>query len=585
MFGSAIMTATLGAAAEGLPQAAYGHMADLIGEHSAHYFIPELIVCAAILAVLLIDTSNLLRKPWLLLLVAVTGLLAPIGILLGQWGTSLPVYLDWGDLARFGPDGATPADHNAVGSMLLFDGFGTFFKIFVLASGVLTIGMITMARNLPRKSLGEMMTLLLGSILGMMLLSSASNLLMIYLSIELMSLASFILVAFRRKDKKATEGALKYMLFGAVSSGVMIYGISLLYGMTGTLNLALMGERLAQVNDPLAIGLSLLMVTVGFGYKMSIVPMHFWAPDAYEGASTPVTAFLSVASKAAGFAVFVRFLDAMVGHSTGEGVPVLDWVTFAAVLGGLTMTVGNLTALWQKNVKRMLAYSSVAHAGYLMIGAAAVAAGRELGPRGTEIADLGASSTAFYLVAYCVMNFGAFSVLQIVANETGSEEMSAFNGLGKRNLTLAVAMVVLLLSLLGVPPTFGFLGKMQLFMAGIEGARAGYTVLAVLLVVAAVNTAVSAYYYFRIIKAMFLTKADEAVEGRPLVVSNTGWVLAGGMAVLTVVLFVAGSFFSGPAEDAKLFRAGGSEQGGHAGHEHVGGAPSAEGAQADAAGD
>ncbi|MCC6574128.1 MAG: NADH-quinone oxidoreductase subunit N [Planctomycetes bacterium] len=539
----------------GLPQESYRALAGIIGNDTLSYFAPELVICVAMLLVLLVDVSDKLRSPRNLMLVALVALAAPALMILGKWGgEALFFYPAWGNLAQYsnleGHISLQPDSH-----MLVFDGFANFFKVFVLASGLITLGMIHLDKGTPRRSLGEMLTLLLGSVLGMMLLASATNLLMIYLSIEFMSLASFILVAFKRRDRKGTEGALKYMLFGAVSSGVMIYGISLLYGMAGTLDIALIGQRLAQVNDPLAIAMALMMVTVGFGYKMSIAPMHFWAPDAYEGAPTPVTAFLSVASKAAGFAVFIRFIDAMSAQSTGNALPIINWVSFVAVIGAVTMTVGNLTAIWQPNVKRMLAYSSIAHAGYLMIGAAVVAAGGEIGGEaGARIADVGGSATAFYLVAYCLMNFGAFAVVQVVANETGRDDMNAFDGLFKRNPTLAVVMAILLLSLLGIPPTFGFIGKARLFMAGLEAAQAGYPIMTVLLVIAAVNTTVSCYYYFRLIRGMFITPGEAATANRPLIVSNTGWLMAGGSAVLTLALFVAGSFFIGPADEARLKR-------------------------------
>ncbi len=541
----------------GLPHEPYWKMAEVIGGQTLGYFLPELVVCFALVVVLLTDVSDKLRKPANLMGLALLGLVVPSIMIAAKWGVAaLFIYPDWGNLTVAAGHFKEHGYNDAYGSsMMAFDGFSNFFKIFILISGIFTLGMVHYDKTLPRKSTGEMLTLVLGSVLGMMLLVSATNLLMVYLSIELMSLASFILVAFKRSDRKGTEGALKYMLFGAVSSGVMIYGISLLYGMTGTLDIALIGQRLAQVHDPLAIGLALLMVTVGFGYKMSIVPTHFWAPDAYEGAPTPVTAFLSVASKAAGFAAFIRFVDAMAFQSTGNALPIINWVSLIAVLGAVTMTIGNLTAIWQNNVKRMLAYSSVAHAGYLLIGVAAVAVGGELGgDAGKAIADSGASATAFYLIAYCVMNFGAFAVVMAVFNETGSEDISAFDGLARRNMALAVMMAVLLLSLVGIPPTFGFLGKMQLFLAGLEAAQAGYPIMGVLLVVAAVNTAVSCYYYFRIMRAMFMAPGIESEVSRPLIVSNTGWVLVGGSAILTVGLFLWGSLFMKPTDDAQLLR-------------------------------
>ena len=295
---------------------------------------------------------------------------------------------------------------------------------------------------------------------------------------------------------------MKYAIYGSVSSGVMIFGLSLIYGLTGSLNIGVLKEAFSAAGDAApTLLLAGAMTFAGLAYKMAAFPMHFWCPDVYEGAPTPFTAFLSVTSKAAGFALFIRFLLAF---GSGYGVTLsskqqitIDWPILVMVASVASMTLGNLAALWQTNIKRMLAYSSIAHAGYLLMAVAVMSPGQ---PAGAGAALL------FYFIAYLFMNLGAFYVVTMVEGRTGRVDVDGYRGLGRSSPLMGACLTVFLLSLIGVPPTGGFTGKFQIFMAVIHHK------LIWLAVVAAVNTGISAYYYFKIIKAMYL---EDAPEGAP----------------------------------------------------------------------
>ena len=290
---------------------------------------------------------------------------------------------------------------------------------------------------------------------------------------------------------------MKYVVYGATASGVMIYGFSLLFGLTGTTQIAEIGRSLALGKAALPLYLAAVMVTVGFGYKIAAVPFHMWSPDVYEGAPIPVTAFLSVGPKAAGFAVLVRFFytvfaspDAVAGWRLSSAV---DWTFLFAVLSAATMTVGNLVAIGQRNVKRLLAYSSIAHAGYMLMGF-------------VLLTPAGLKAILFYLVVYLFMNLGAFYVVILVANGTRSEQIADYSGLGSRAPFAAVCLAIFLFALTGIPPFSGFIGKVYLFAEVIH--RGIYW----LVLVAAINSAISLYYYARIVKVMFLEDAKESAE-------------------------------------------------------------------------
>ena len=461
-------------------------------------FAPELLLSAGIIFLLLFDLFGKAARPrasaWIAFTVAgLAGLL----VLLRQPG----------QVELFGW-----MQGEAHMGMLRDDDFAKFFRCFILAATLVTIPMCLMLPAFQNRKMGEFYALLLAATLGMMLMSGATNMLMIYMGIEFASMASYLAVAFLKRDPKGSEAGLKYVIYGSVASGIMIYGMSLLYGMTGSLHLSALADAftLTSAVSPGLIAASAL-VFAGFAYKMAAFPMHFWCPDAYEGAPTPLTAYLSVASKAAGFAVFVRFVMAFRSDyslsisSPSEGVPVFDvgfgWVGLIAGAAALSMTAGNLAALWQTNLKRLLAYSSIAHAGYMLMGVAA------LRPQ-VENSGLQFAPIFFYLITYFFMNLAAFYVLTMVASKTGGETLDHFRGLGARAPFLAIMFTLCLVSLLGIPPTGGFTGKLQIFKMAVKAD------LVWLAVVAGVNTAISAYYYFRVVQAMWLDEAKDRSEVR-----------------------------------------------------------------------
>ncbi|MFA6469623.1 MAG: NADH-quinone oxidoreductase subunit N [Bacteroidota bacterium] len=398
--------------------------------------------------------------------------------------------------------GAVGVNSSAFSGMLSIDPFATFFKIVIVLA---TLVVVVMSRfsdevNAEKKTIGEYYFLLLSMCLGMMFMVGASNLLMMYLTLEMSSLSSYVASGFTRKAKDSSEASLKYLLYGAFSSGVMLYGISIVYGLTGTLDIVGINQMLMQGSaSPLALIVSSIFILVGFGYKISAVPFHFWTPDVYEGAPTTITAFLSVASKAAGFAMMMRAFKVMFIDSSVMNLPEGTWVFIQGVhiqnalmiLSVLTMTLGNLVALWQDNVKRLLAYSSIAQAGYMLLGL-------------VVLSNDGFSAVMVYFAVYLFMNLGAFYVVMLIANKINSEHIDQYRGLGKRSPLLAVALAVFLISLTGLPPTAGFIGKWMIFLSLINAKMVVVAVIGVL------NSVVSLYYYVRIIRNMFLRDEQSA---------------------------------------------------------------------------
>jgi NADH-quinone oxidoreductase subunit N len=394
----------------------------------------------------------------------------------------------------------TGENYKAFANLLVVDSFGQFMKFIVLMSSLIIIVFSFFSNELhnAHTKLGEYYTLIIGMTFGMFLLVGSANLIMIYVAIETMSISSYVLAGYTKEVKRASEASLKYVIFGAVSSGIMIYGISILFGLTGSLNLFEINQFMAANKvATLPLLLSGLMILSGFGYKISAVPFHFWTPDVYEGAPVTITAYLSVASKAAGFAVLLRFfktglLDSVPGTSEAwQLIGNIDWHYVIAVLAVLTMTLGNLVAVWQTNMKRLLAYSSIAHAGYLLMAV-------------SVMNDNGVSAVLIYFVFYMLMNLGAFFVVQLIANKLDSENIDEYNGLGYRSPVLAVCMTVFLISLAGLPPTSGFIGKLYVFSSVINS---GYIWLAI---IGVLNSVVSLYYYAKIIRNMYLRDVESA---------------------------------------------------------------------------
>jgi NADH-quinone oxidoreductase subunit N len=384
--------------------------------------------------------------------------------------------------------------------MVANDAFAVFFKWLALAGGALTVLIAGPSRAYPAARAGTFYALLVAIVLGLFLMSSATDLLMIYMSIELVSMVSYALAGYSKGDRKAAEAALKYVIYGGVASGAMVFGMSYLYGLLQTTDITQFADRIAALPATWPYRLALLVGVVltasGVGYKISAVPWHMWTPDVYEGAPTPFTAFLSVGPKAAGMALAARLLygslDVRTFSSMATAVGNLPWPAVVGVLSAVTMTVGNFTALPQTNLKRLLAYSSIAHAGYALMGLAANS-------------FIGTQAVMLYMLAYLVMNLGAFLAVIVVERITGSPSIFEFRGLGARAPLAAVTFAVFLFALTGLPPSIGFTGKYYLFVAVMERvAGPGGFWYAVLAVVAALNTAVSLYYYARILRAMFL---------------------------------------------------------------------------------
>jgi len=384
--------------------------------------------------------------------------------------------------------------------MLSVDPFALFFKYLILLTSFIIILMSFFTDELYKNNrrLGEYFSLLTGMTFGMFLLAGSNNLIMIYLAIEIMSISSYILAGYTKEIHRASEASLKYVIFGAVSSGIMIYGISILFGLTGSLNLFEINNFIAN-NDVniYALFISVFMIIAGIGYKISAVPFHFWTPDVYEGAPITITALLSVASKAAGFAILIRFIKVgFIDNSQldTEGIWVLmsniDWRFIIAVLSVLSMTLGNLVAIWQTNLKRLLAYSSIAHAGYMLMGVAVMT-------------DAGVTAVMIYFASYLFMNLGAFFVVTLLANKIGSEDLDDYKGIGYRAPILGVCMVIFLLSLTGIPPTFGFIGKWMVFSAVLESNFIWLAVIGVL------NSVVSLFYYVKVFRNMYVRGVEE----------------------------------------------------------------------------
>jgi NADH-quinone oxidoreductase subunit N len=395
--------------------------------------------------------------------------------------------------------------------MMAVDPFSTFFKQIVAISAIIVIVFSLFSKELQKSkaNLGEYYVFILGMSFGMFLLTGATNLIMIYLAIETMSISSYILTGYTKEVQRSSEASLKYVIFGAVSSGLMIYGISILYGLTGSLNLLHISYILNQESISMApLLISGILIIAGLGYKISAVPFHFWTPDVYEGAPITVTAFLSVASKAAGFAALIRFIkiaffDFRAATDIGAwGVlQDIDWALIIAILSVLTMTVGNVIALWQTNLKRLLAYSSIAHAGYILMAL-------------VVFNDKGLTAILVYFVVYLIMNFGAFLVIMLIANKIESEEIDDYNGLGYRSPFIAACMAIFLIALTGLPPTAGFIGKLYVFAALIDSQYLWLAVVGIL------NSVIGLYYYAKIFRNMYVRDVDydksKSIEFSPI---------------------------------------------------------------------
>jgi len=424
---------------------------------SLKYFIPELILLGGAFAALTMDFFVKQKK-----LVGEFCLLVIVLALCLATGPTKPLPLFFG--------------------MFELDTFAHFFRYLALGAVAITLLLSLGYSPVKDRYEGEFYSLFLFMAFALVTIAAAKNLLMIYLGIEFVSLLSYLLVGFLKNDPKSKEAAIKYLLFGSVCSGIMLYGMSLLFGATGSLDLPVIGNALFYAPlKPLAIAAMLFFFT-GLGFKISMAPFHMWAPDVYEGAPTPVTAFLTVAPKALGFAVLTRVLDLVFWHFQDIWSPVL------VILSILTMTIGNITAVSQSNIKRFLAYSSIAQAGYILMGFAV-------------FTHVGRDAILIYLFAYLMTNLGAFTIVTLVGEATQSDSLNSYAGLSQRAPAAAALLTVFLLSLAGLPPLAGFIGKYYVFAAAIQAKFITLTI------IAAINSVIAAYYYFRIIRLMYLTPA------------------------------------------------------------------------------
>ncbi len=474
---------------------------------SLRLFVPEVILVAGVLLLLVgvVAFPKLRRGPAALIALLTLAAAAVMTVVTGQ-----PMALE------------------LFNGLIVRDAFADFFKLFFYIVTAVVVVISLQARDTidytdgKDRDAGEFFALLLVLNLGMNLMAASSDLLLAYLSLEMVSLVSYVVVGFRHRNAASAEAALKYVIYGGVASGVMLFGLSLLYGLAGGTSFATVNASLvARGPEVLPVLIfAVVCVMAGFGYKVASFPFHMWCPDVYEGAPTPVTAFLSVGPKAAGFALLLRFFfgagSALPDETQLFGVP---WAVLLGVISAATMTLGNLSAILQSNIKRLLAYSSIAHAGYLLMALCVLSPAAE-------------KAVLFYLVAYLFMNLGAFIVVIGLSEAGVGETIESYNGLGVRAPMVAVVLAIFLFSLTGLPPMAGFIGKFYLFAAVLAKGGTFYWALAV---VGILNSAISLYYYARILKAMFFTKG---VETSPLAVPGVHRTMAGVMAVPTLLLGV-----------------------------------------------
>ena len=525
---------------------------------SVPLFRPELCLAATVVLLLLCRILPVLKH-------ADSALVALGGVAFGLWYA-------WSDFKALPAGGDLLAGRQELFTgLLVYDSLTAYVRLLLMGFLVLYI-LFTKVSEIPdREDSADFYTLVLGSTLGMCLMASANHLLMVFMAIEMASVPSYALAGLLKGRKASSEAALKYAVYGAGAAGIMLYGLSLLAGVLGTCHLPSMAVELAKVahvgsdgGSVMVLSLGGLMLAVGLAFKLSAVPFHFWCPDVFEGAAAEVGAFLSVASKAAAVALLLRVTFGLGVPAGGLGVPAGGeaavqslaalgetrhfMVYVVALMAAVTCTLGNLAAYGQTNMKRLLAYSTIAHAGYLMMGVAAAIAMAGVTASGTRDA---VSAVAFYLGTYVFMNLGAFAIVALLRNTLRSEEISSYAGLVRTSPGIVVAMAVVLVSLIGLPPLAGFVAKFLVFSSIVEAITAGAErpLLLVLLVIGGLNTVISLFYYLRVLKVMtFDPPSDERATEPFSLVSLPGAVVTA--FVLPVVGF--GLFWSGLYAAAQL---------------------------------
>ncbi len=494
--------------------------------------LPELIIGVVAVIVMLVDAFAPSKQRW------VTGIISLLGLLAG----AVAVVWMW--------RGGVASPENDFNGMIVLDELRLAFTLIFLLVSALTILISVVwveGENLPA---GEFHSLLMFATCGMMLMASGNDLVIIFLGLEILSIATYVMAGFRRTDLRSNESSLKYFILGSFSSAFLLYGIALIYGATatvgglpGTTNITQIAARLNDSQYPALLFAGAALMIVGFGFKIATAPFHVWTPDVYEGAPTPVTAFMAAGPKAAGFASFLRvfvfgfpFVVAAAGALSPDALIHKAWLTALTVIAILTMIIGNVVAIVQNNVKRMLAYSSIAHAGYALVGFVAAGAASDATKRSEALA-----AVAFYMLTYAVMNLGAFAVVTLIARGGDRRtEVEDYNGIGFRAPVLAFALSLFLLSMLGLPLTAGFMGKIMVFRAALD---AGYYVL---VVVGVINTAISAYFYLRLIIVMFFRERTTEWNAPVVPASIT----------IALVITVLGTFYLGifPGRVLEVFR-------------------------------
>ena len=441
---------------------------------SLEFFIPEIILVITILACLITDLFLKKSKTDLIGWVLGIGLII-VGLSVYNLSSVLPTTL--------------------FSDMIVIDPFSSYMKIIIIISTLLIIVASWANGELSKYRKGEYFTLIGIMVVGLFLMTSSIDIIMLYVSIEVVSIMSFVLAGYLKLNTRSNEAGLKYVIYGAFSSGVMLFGLSLVFGLTGSTNYFVIQEAISSMDSSAnpALIMALLMIFAGFGYKISSVPFHFWTPDVYEGAPTTITAYLSVAPKAAGFAMIIRFFhqvfsDSVALSGNAMGYTDLPWPEIIGILAVVTMTLGNLVAIQQESIKRMLAYSSIAHAGYMMLALPVLS---------IEAVE----SIMIYLFVYIFMNLGAFFIVIIVKNKTGGETFEEYDGLGWKMPIVGALMTLFMLSLTGLPPTAGFVGKLYIFKT-LVGAGSDFLWL---VIAGGINSVISLYYYFHVVKVMFLS--------------------------------------------------------------------------------
>jgi len=450
--------------------------------NSLYYFIPELVIILFILVIILCDLWPKTKQ--------YTFSLTLISIVLS--GCFLAI--------TYGNNYALFSE------MICIDKFSHYFKyIFLLA----TFSIILVSKyddKLVKEYWAEYNILLLTALLGLFLMSSSINLIMIYISIELVSIPSYILAGINKNDKESTEASLKYVIFGSFASGLMLYGLSMIYGITGSTSIVGVADALQNIEFPVTLYFPMILILVGFGYKISMAPFHYWTPDVYEGAPTPIAAYLSVAPKAAGLAILIRTFHVFYtldGTLSYNGVfTSFNWPIIIAISSALTMTIGNVLAIQQKDVKRILAYSSISHVGFMLMAF-------------TVVTPEAIRAIMLYLFIYLFMNLSAFYMVIFASNQLNAHELDDWIGIGRKNSLLGAFMTLSLLSLTGLPPTAGFIGKFYIFAEIFKNKQFYW-----LAIVGILNSVVALYYYFNIVKSMYLVDIDtdfEKVKSYPVI--------------------------------------------------------------------